>query len=107
MNEIILSASIYITLAVAAVVIEHRTFGRWWAHNELARRTMGIATVMGLAMPFVLLGVLDLITWLMILFAFGAAGATKAGLMIHEWERGRQQRGQAIKEQIDGTLDER
>lgn len=106
-DEIILTASIYILLAIFSVTAEHYTFGRWWAGNELARRTLGIITIMALAVPFILSGVMDFVTWLLILAAFGAAGATKAGLTINERERSRSHRGQIIREQIDGTINER
>ena len=45
---------------------------------------MGIATVLSLALPFVLLGVFDLDTYIWMWIAFGVAGAVTAALYTHE-----------------------
>ena len=59
----------------ATVALEHILLGKLWKRYELARRVMGIATVLGWLFFAVLMGALDLATWLVALFAFGTAGA--------------------------------
>lgn len=109
MNIINLQTAIYLCLTALAVILEHLTFGKWWEDNELARRTMGIMTIMALAVPFVALGVMDGITWLMILFAFGTAGAVKTGLVVYENERIKARNAAeaaVLRERADAALDE-
>ncbi|MBK7920135.1 MAG: hypothetical protein IPJ94_28555 [Chloroflexi bacterium] len=50
---------LYAALTGVVVVLEHITFGRWWARNELARRTMGHATILFLALLFAPSGLID------------------------------------------------
>ncbi|MCA9935969.1 MAG: hypothetical protein H6662_15735 [Ardenticatenaceae bacterium] len=77
-----------ITTAVTAVVItiQHYTIGRWWQHNELARRTLGIATVLLISLALVATGAIRWQSWLIIAVLFGTAGATLAALVITEHE---------------------
>jgi len=106
MEKEIASALLYTVTVAAATVAEHYTFGRWWKRNELARRTLGIATIMLLALPFVLSGVIDFATWLIILFGFAAAGAFKTGLAIMENERNKDRINAAHLERINDALAE-
>lgn len=93
----------YIFLVILAVAIEHYLVGRAWKGYELARWTLGVATVMFLALPLALAGVIDFSTWLLIFFGFGFAGAITAGFAIHESAHRRLQRTQQLRGAIDDT----
>lgn len=73
----------YITALVRLIAYEHDTFGRRWKDYELARRAMGILTVMAWALPLVRrergIG-----AWFTILGGFMVAGATKFTLTLME-----------------------
>lgn len=75
---------VYLAAIAVIIPVEHWVFARRWKNYELARRTMGIATIMGLALPLALTGHLDWFTWLIIMAAFCIAGAITAGLYTHE-----------------------
>ena len=81
----------YLLLTLGVITAEHFTFGRWWKHNEMARRTMGIITVLGLAAPFVFFtDFLDVTTYIVISLGFLVAGGTKLFLVQNENESKRQ-----------------
>lgn len=87
-------------LTAAAVVVEHYTIGRRWRRNELARRTVGIATIMLLALVFVARGTVEWESWLAIMAAFGAAGAVKAALVITASELARDGRIRRLRDEV-------
>ena len=78
-------------LALATVIyIEHRLFAYRWRHYELARRTMGIATVLAWALILALCGIIDLYSWTVIAVAFGIVGAMIGALYTNEAARRRE-----------------
>jgi|GEM_PF-3802192 len=68
----------YMIAIVATISIEHHLFAHRWRRHELARRTLGIATVLGLAAPLALCGAIDLTTYIVLWCGFGTAGAVTA-----------------------------
>lgn len=50
-------------------------FGREWKNNEFARRVMGVAIVMGLALILVAAEELSITAWLVLVAGFAIAGA--------------------------------
>lgn len=69
---------IYLLLAALFVGFEHMAFrGAKWQRRELARRAVGIETVMLLGLIVVWDGDADLTTWAMIQAAFLVAGLVK------------------------------
>jgi hypothetical protein len=75
-------------IAVGIVIAaEHQVFARRWEKYELARRTMGVATILLLSLPLTLAGMLDFATWEFIAAAFGVAGAITTGMYIDERSR--------------------
>lgn len=91
----------FLCLTAVVVVLEHFTFGRWWAHNELARRTMGHATILGLALLFVPSGFIDLGTLVSITLATGTAGAITAALVVTQNEHKRRQRTAVYRREVE------
>ncbi len=92
---------LYAALTGVVVALEHATFGRWWARNELARRTMGHATILFLALLFVPSGLIDFTTLAAIAIATGTAGAITAALYVNENERTRRQRAASLRQRVD------
>jgi hypothetical protein len=88
-------------LTVALVTFEHYTFGRWWAGNEFARRTMGHATLLAVALLGLAHGLVDWQSWLVFLMLTGSAGAAKSGLVVHEKEKKKRQRSAALRNEVD------
>jgi hypothetical protein len=74
----------YVAAVAVIVFVEHRIFSTRWRRRELARRTLGIATVLVLAFPLVIAGIFDLITYTWIWLGFGVAGALTALLYTNE-----------------------
>ena len=79
----------YLILATI-IAVEHRLFAYRWRHYELARRTMGIATVLAWALLLALNGHIDTYTWTIITVAFGIAGAMIGALYTNEAARRRE-----------------
>lgn len=71
---------LYLAVLAAVICAEHVAFAARWKRHELARRTLGIATVMVGAFPLAAAGLIDAATWLWLFAAFGVAGAVTAGL---------------------------
>lgn len=92
---------LYAALTGVVVALEHVTFGRWWARNELARRTMGHATILFLALLFVPSGLIDFTTLAAIAIATGTAGAITAALYVNENERTRRQRAASMRQRVE------
>jgi len=67
---------------------------------------MGVITVMGLALPLVLVGEIAFETWLLLLFAFGVVGATTTGFYIHEFATARQNRASSLRSAINEQTSE-
>jgi hypothetical protein len=86
---------LYLTTVAATIVAEHLTFGRWWKNNELARRTLGHATILAISLLFVTSGLFDLTTLLYLIAGTGVAGAITAAFAVHENERRRNERAEA------------
>ena len=79
----------YLTLG-AVILIEHRLFAYRWRHYELARRTLGIATVLFWALLLAIHGIINLYSWTIIAIAFGIAGALIGALYTNEAARQRE-----------------
>ncbi len=93
MNETEFLTTLYLFIVGTVVSIEHFTIGRWLKHNELARRGIGIATVLGIAAPFVFFTEwLDPTTYLVICGGFLCAGGAKLFFVALEHEQQRQKR---------------
>lgn len=91
----------FAALTGLVVALQHFTFGQWWAHNELARRTLGHATILFLALLFVPSGLIDLDTLVAITIATGAAGAITAALYVHKAERRKRERAEALRQELE------
>ena len=87
-------AWIFLTYTLLAVVVylQHITLGRRWHHNEVARRTLGIATVMGALAPLAATGIIDIVTWAVTLGAFIIAGGVIGVCWADEDARERERR---------------
>lgn len=96
-------AWIFLTYVVLAVVIylQHVTLGRRWAHNEVARRALGICTVMGAFVPLAATGIIDLVTWAVVLGGFVIAGGVIGVCWADEDARERERKAAAIREHIE------
>lgn len=84
------------------VAVEHQLFAHSWRRHELARRVMGIGTVMGLGLLWVrrLSGVS---AWLLLMAGFGSAGAVVAGMYTQETAIAKQGRVNDWRERIGET----
>lgn len=92
---------LYLTLTAVTITIQHFTFGRWWRRNELARRTMGHATILAISALFVPTGLINGQTVLMMGLATGVAGALTAAFRVHETETAKEKRVQALRLEVD------
>lgn len=86
----------FLILVAFVIPIEHLAFGRhpYFADREMARRAIGIGTVMALALFPVALGGLDFLTWAALLAGFVLAGAV-LGIMI--WLEERKERAARVE----------
>ena len=77
----------FLSLVALIIPIEHLAFSRHprLADNEVARRAIGIGTVMGLGLVPVAFGGLDWRTWATLLAGFLLAGAVLGVMLI--WDR--------------------
>ncbi len=77
----------FLSLVALIIPIEHLAFSRHprLADNEVARRAIGITTVMGLGLIPVAFGGLDWRTWATLLAGFLLAGAVLGVMLI--WDR--------------------
>jgi hypothetical protein len=91
----------YLLLTAVIVILEHFTFGRWWANNEIARRTMGHATILGLAFLFIPSGLIDLTTLITIFLATGVAGAITAGTVVTEKEFKKKKQAEIHRREVE------
>jgi hypothetical protein len=73
----------YVAALAAIVAYEHSTLGRRWRDYELARRALGIFTVMGWALPLAK-NQKGLGAWTTAFAGFMVAGATKTALTLLE-----------------------
>lgn len=98
---------LYLLLIIIAVTGEHFTFGRLWARSEFARRAMGHATVLGLALIFVPLGLVQLETWAVIALASLAAGGTLGAIRVTEEEQRKRRYLEMVRDEVlNGTHDD-
>ncbi len=74
----------YIIALIIIISLEHHYLAARLKRHELARRTIGIATVFAAATPLAIIGVLDPHTLAWLFAGFGAAGAITAGM--YTWE---------------------
>jgi len=97
-------AWIFLTYTLLAVVIylQHVTLGRRWQRNEIARRTLGIVTVMGALVPLAAARIIDIVTWAVILGAFVIAGGIVGICWADEGEREREAQLEAMRREIAG-----
>lgn len=96
----LLSIALYLIVVAASVAIEHLGLAYRWRRRELARRTLGIATVLGWAVPLWVFGIIDFDTWLILLFGFGVAGAVTGYLYTDkhaDMEKEVDERGEALR----------
>jgi uncharacterized membrane protein len=94
---------IYWLVLITVIVVEYALLAERWERYELARRAVGIATVMLGALPLVGLGYLDWWTWLILFVGFLVAGTVTTGLYLEKWERERREKVGVLKERL-GTL---
>lgn len=80
-----------VVVTAVIIVIQHFTIGRWWKGNELARRTVGLATVLLITATFIPLGLVQPETWFVFVLVIGTSGATLSALVIHENEMKRKE----------------
>jgi hypothetical protein len=78
----------YWLVTLVVVGVEAATFGVLWERKEAYRWTMGYATVFFLAIPMVVLGYWDSMTWLGLFFGVGVSGAAKLG--VDQWRKSRE-----------------
>jgi len=83
---------IYILCVAIVCALEHHYLAARLKRHELARRTLGIATVFALATPLAAIGVLQLDTLAWLFAAFGAAGAITAAMYTWEYAQDEQRR---------------
>jgi uncharacterized membrane protein len=57
-------------ITCAVITIQHLTFGKWWKYNYEARRAMGIVTPLFISFFMVPFGVVEFLSWLVIVFCF-------------------------------------
>lgn len=69
----ILAIIAYIGINTLLMIGYRASSARKW--GELARRVLGLATLLLTALPFVWFGAMDLLTWFAFAAAIGAAGA--------------------------------
>lgn len=79
---------IYWLVTLVVVGVEAATFGILWERKEAYRWTMGYATVFLFAIPMVILGYWDSMTWLGLFFGVGVSGAAKLG--VDQWRKSRE-----------------
>ena len=98
------TAWVLLTLAILGVVIyaQHVTLGRRWRHNEIARRTLGIGTVMAFLAPLAATGIIDIWTWAVTLAAFIVAGGVVAFCWAEEDALERERKLDAMRREIAG-----
>lgn len=60
------------------------TFGRWWRHDEMARKALGVATVLVLAAIGIPFGLIPWYSWLFVFGLFGMAGGTNYVTTVHK-----------------------
>lgn len=91
----------YLAIIAVIVVIEHLTFGKWWRRHELARRTIGHTTLLGVSGLFVPVGLIDIDTLVYIAAATIIAGAITAGFAIHEQENRKANKLAALRQEFE------
>ena len=86
----------FLILVAFVIPIEHLAFSRhpYFVNREMARRAIGIGTVMALAFFPVALGGLDFLTWAVLLAGFVLAGFV-LGVML--WIEKRQAQAARVK----------
>jgi amino acid transporter len=70
-----LAIGLYLALIAISVAFLHLKYYQKWRRHELARRTIGIATVLGFAAILALFNVIDRLSVAVIIVGFGVAGA--------------------------------
>ena len=73
-----LQAIIALVTLAPVIALEHNLFGQWWKRYELARRGMGIGTVLAWLGVLAYFGGIDGRTWLVFVLGFGVA----AGVLV-------------------------
>ena len=90
----LLPKTVYLLIVAITCAVEHHYLAVRLKRHELARRTIGIATVFGLTVPLAVIGVLDPDTMLWLFAGFGSAGAITAALYTWEYAQDEQHRTQ-------------
>ncbi len=98
LREDLLLMLILVTVTGILVLVEHLLFGRMWAGNELARRTMGHTTVLVVIGVPALLGYMDFYTWLMACVVTLVAGGIIGAIEVTQQERRRLAYVQELKD---------
>jgi uncharacterized membrane protein len=99
-NLKLLAIGLYVAVVVASVGLEHWKLAHRWRRRELERRAVGIGTVLGWAIPLWAFGVIDVNTWLILVFGFIAAGAMTGYLYTQkqaDMEQEVDKRGEALR----------
>lgn len=91
----------FLVLVALFIPLQHRVFGLHprWQKRELARRAIGIGTVMALALIPVWYGVFHALTWAWLVVAFALSGVILFAMT-------RQERGQLrrVRRAINGQI---
>ena len=90
-----------LTILAIAVYILHATLGRRWAHNEPARRALGIGTVLAALAPLAATGIIDIWTWGVTFAAFIVAGGVICTCWADEGARERERRDAELRAKIN------
>ena len=90
-----------LTILAIAVYILHATLGRRWAHNEPARRALGIGTVLAFLAPLAATGIIDIWTWGVTFAAFMLAGIVIAVCWVSEGTAERDRRDAELRAKIN------
>lgn len=96
----------YLALLAIAIVCEHLLVYEPWRKHELARRVLGIGTVMAFALLLAIAGVIDVSTWAFIMAAFGVAGAITGALHISRQAGQTRARVSQLHEAIHGEAEQ-
>lgn len=92
---------LYLIAVIAIDWLAYLKLHRRWQRRERARTTIGVLIVILPALPLVAAGLIDLLTWFVLLSGFVAAGAVTLFLDIHTETTSTESLRREIKELIN------